>query len=219
MIFYHGSKKVIKEIKIKGSNKDNDYGASFYVTSDKESAKDWACKNDEIGIVNKYSIRQKDFDSLKILDLTNKQKYSVLTWLAILMHFRSLDPSFKTTFENRLKWLEKFYVNVDDYDVIKGFRADDSYFKFPLKFISGLMSYENLQKVFMLGNLGIQYAFMSKKAVSKLKFVSSSQCEGKYVGKYYENVKNASNEFERIINLPIDDNETFITNIMKDDYE
>ena len=28
-----------------------------------------------------------------------------------------IDNSIKTTFENRLKWLEKYYINVDDYDV------------------------------------------------------------------------------------------------------
>lgn len=215
MIFYHGSKMIITKPIYKGSRSENDYGASFYLTSDINSANEWACKNEEMGVVNKYSIRSKDFASLKILDLTKKEKYSVLNWIAILMHFRSLDNSIKLTFKNRLEWLEKFYIDVNQYDVIKGFRADDAYFKFPIKFISNLLSYENLIKVFKLGDLGIQYAFMSKKAISKLKFIDAIECDYEYVGKYYDYVKLATNKFEKIINQPINDKETFITDLMK----
>lgn len=216
MIFYHGSKRLINKPKVKGSNKENDYGPSFYLTSELESAKEWACKNEEPGLVNKYQIRSKDFCNLKILDLTKKDKYTILNWLAILMHFRSLDNSFVTTFKNRLNWLEKYYINVDEYDVIKGFRADDSYFKFPIKFISNLLSYENLIKVFKLGNLGIQYAFMSKKAINRLKFISSIQCDEEYVGRYYQIVKDATSKFNKLINEPLNDNETFIKDLIKD---
>lgn len=217
MIFYHGSKKVISEIKTKGSSVDNDYGPSFYLTLDESGAKEWACKNNEVGIVNKYQIRNKEYSSLKILDLTNKEKYSVITWLAILMHFRTLDPSFRRTFENRLKWLEQYYVDVNEFDVIKGFRADDSYFKFPIKFISGQLSFENLEKIFLLGNLGIQYAFMSDKAINCLKFISSTNCEEEYVARYYHLVQEGTREFEHILSLPIDDHETFITDLMKNE--
>ena len=52
MKIYHGSKVVIKEPNVKGSNELNDYGPSFYLTKDLEAAKSWACKNDSIGIVN-----------------------------------------------------------------------------------------------------------------------------------------------------------------------
>ncbi|MCQ2793666.1 MAG: DUF3990 domain-containing protein [Bacilli bacterium] len=219
MIFYHGSKRIIDKPIAKGSNYDNDYGPSFYLTIDYESAKEWACKNNEAGIVNKYSIRNHDFDSLKILDLTGKDEKTILTWLAILMHFRKVDNSVKTTFKNRIDWLEKYYIDVTQYDVIKGFRADDSYFKFPIKFIARFLSYENLINVFKLGNLGIQYAFMSQEAIEKLKFVSYEKCDQEYVGRYYEIVKKASEQFEIIINQPLDDNDTFITDLMEKDNE
>jgi len=215
MILFHGSKKIIKEPIEYGSKANNDYGPSFYLTDDENNAKEWACKNEEAGIVNKYFIRNRDFEALKILDLTNKDKYSVLNWLAILMHFRDIDNSVKITFKNRLEWLSNYYIDVTQYDVIKGFRADDAYFKFPIKFLSGLLSLENLEKVFEYGNLGIQYAFMSKKALNKLKFVSSYLCDQEYVGKYYEIVKKATLQFEKLINLPIDDSETFIGDLEK----
>lgn len=219
MIFYHGSKKVIDKVKVKGSSYDNDYGPSFYLTLDLDSAKEWACKNNEVGIVNKYSIRNEDFESLKILDLTEKNEKTILTWLAILMHFRKVDTSIKQTLKNRFDWLEKYYIDVNQYDVIKGFRADDSYFKFPLKFITRFLSFENLLRVFKLGNLGIQYAFMSEKAIKKLKFSSYEKCSQEYVGRYFEIVKKATEEFELIINEPLNDSETFITDLMEKDHE
>ena len=88
MNIYHGSKVIIKEPKVKGSNPTNDYGPSFYLTVDLSAAKSWACRQNSVGIVNKYRFDSKAFKRLKILDLTNKDKYSVLNWMAILMHFR-----------------------------------------------------------------------------------------------------------------------------------
>ena len=214
MIFYHGSKQIVNKPIAHGSNPENDYGASFYTTLDFESAKEWACKNNEVGLVNKYQIRGSDFNSLKILDLTNKDEYNILNWIAILMHFRNLDLKFRQLFDARFKWLEKFYIDVNNYDVVKGFRADDAYFAFPQAFVMGQLSIERLQKVFVLGNLGIQYAFMSEKAISKIKFVSSQEIEQNYIGKYYGRIKSATEEYRNILNEPIDDNETFIRDLM-----
>ena len=77
MKLYHGSKLKIEKPIFAGSKIDNDYGAAFYLTSDLESAHEWACRNNIIGIVNEYNLETR---GLKILDLTNKSKYSVLNW-------------------------------------------------------------------------------------------------------------------------------------------
>lgn len=217
MKLFHGSKTVITLPKCKGSNIYNDYGPSFYLTDDLNSAKSWACKNEEVGKVNVYEISITDFNNLKVLDLTDKASISILNWLAILMHFRQLDTSFSNLYKQRIQWLEKYYINVEDYDVIKGFRADDSYFQFPLSFINGTLSYEDLIDVYKLGNLGIQYAFMSEKSLSKLKFKASIECEEEYVGKYYSIVRTATNEFKAIITKPLDISKTYITDLMRND--
>ena len=60
---------------------------------------------------------------------------------------------------------------------------------------------------------------MSEKAIKKLKFVSSENCTQEYVGRYFEIVKKATEEFELIINEPLNDNETFITDLMEKDHE
>ena len=219
MNIYHGSKEMIKSPIVKGSNPTNDYGPSFYLTVDLNAAKSWACRNNSLGIVNKYEVNSKAFKGFKILDLTNKDKYSVLNWLAILMHFRTIDSSFKRNNAAVLKWLEKYYVDVDQYDIVVGFRADDSYFRFPIRFVSNDLAFEDLEKVFLSGNLGIQYAFMSKKAIESLKFVEAIDCDDSFLGHYYSIVNEASKKFDEILLSPRDPNKTYILDMVRKDSE
>lgn len=217
MILYHGSKIVIANPSTKGSNPTNDYGPSFYLTKDIEAAKSWACRNDSVGVVSKFLINDNEYSNLKILDLTNKEKYSVLNWLAILMHFRTLDSSFVRNNKIILDWLNKYYIDVNEYDVIIGFRADDSYFRFPIRFISNDLSFEDLEGVFISGHLGIQYAFMSEKAIKCLKYRGFVDCDASFLGHYYSIVEKATNEFDVLINKARDPNKTYILDLMRKD--
>lgn len=219
MIIYHGSKKIIKEVKVKGSNPANDYGPAFYLTKDLDAAKSWACRNDSLGVVNKYVINDKAFSNLKILDLTSKDKFSVLNWMAILMHFRTLDSSFVRNNQMVIEWLSKHYIDIDDYDVIIGFRADDSYFRFPLRFISNDLAFEDLEDVFLSGHLGIQYAFISPQAIKVLKFSSAIECEDSFLGHHYSVVEKATREFDELINRPRDPRKTYVLDMMRNDNE
>ena len=215
MNIYHGCKTIIKKPIVKGSNSLNDYGPSFYLTTDLFAAKSWACRNDSLGVVNKYRIESRSFNNLKILDLTDKSIYSVLNWLAILMHFRELDSSFKRNNKLVLEWLSKYYMDVDQYDVVIGYRADDSYFRFPIRFISNDLAFEDLENVFISGHLGIQYAFMSKRAISLLKFVEAVDCESSFLGHYYSIISQATKEFDEILNSPRDPNKTYVLDLMR----
>ncbi len=219
MILYHGSKTLLKYPKPKGSNHTNDYGPSFYLTKDLESAKSWACRNDTVGIVNKYSIENKSYKKLKILDLTDKTKYSVLNWIAILMHFRKLDEAFKKTNQIVLDWLQQYYIDVEQYDVVVGFRADDSYFRFPTRFVTNDLAFEDLDNIYLLGSLGIQYAFMSKRAIGLLKFESEIPCEKAFVGHYYHVVCNATKAFDEILDYPRDPAKTYVLDLMRKQHE
>ena len=106
MKLYHGSKLTISNPINKGSKKDNDYGPAFYLTKDLKSAHEWACRNNSIGVVNEYELQVR---GLKILDLTDKNKYSVLNWVAILLHNRTLDSKFVNAFKTRLKLISDHY--------------------------------------------------------------------------------------------------------------
>ena len=219
MVLYHGSKKIIETPSYKGSNTTNDYGPSFYLTKDLNAAKSWACRNDSVGVVNKYYVNDNTYSHLRILDLTDKNKYSVLNWLAILMHFRTLDSTFINNNRLVLEWLHKYYINVDEYDVIIGYRADDSYFRFPIRFISNDLAFEDLEDVFVSGHLGIQCAFMSEKAIKSLKYKGFIECDDFYLGHYYSIVRKATKEFDVLINRPRDPQKTYILDMMRKDNE
>lgn len=217
MNIYHGSKEIIKEPIAHGSNPKNDYGPSFYMTLDIDAAKSWACKNDIPGVVNCYHILNKDFNKLKILDLTDKNKYSVLNWLAILMHFRETSDSFAKSNKIVLDWLSKYYIDVTAYDVVVGFRADDAYFRFPIRFISNDLAFEDLEEVFLSGNLGIQYAFMSNRAIKLLKFDKVIECDNSYLGHHHSVVDHATKVFDILINRPRDPRKTYVLDLMRKD--
>lgn len=219
MKIYHGSKVLLKQPIVKGSNEANDYGPSFYLTKELDAAKSWACRNNSVGVVNEYEIRDSSFSKLKILDLTDRNKYSVLNWMAILMHFRVLDSSFVKNNQLTLNWLQKYYINVDDYDVIIGFRADDSYFRFPLRFVSNDLSIDDLEEVFLSGHLGVQYAFMSERSIKLLSFQKLIECDQKFLGHYYSIVTKASKEFDELLNRPRDPRKKYILDLMREDNE
>lgn len=210
MKVFHGSKNVVDKPIPHGSKNDNDYGAAFYLTSNLESAHEWACRNDDIGVVNEYDLA---LSNLKVLDLTDKSKYSVLNWLAILLHFRKLDKRFVETFRKRLEYIEKnYYIDVSDYDVIIGFRADDAYFRFPLDFIRGNLTISQLEYAYKLGNLGVQYVLISEKSFSHLKYLKSFLSEERYISKYFINMNRTSKIFD---SLEKDEDGVRIIDLMK----
>lgn len=59
------------------------------------------------------------------------------------------------------------------YDVIKGYRADDSYFSFATAFINNTISLAQLEKAMALGSLGEQVVLRSQKAFDSLTFTQS----------------------------------------------
>ena len=190
--------KVIKEPKYNWPTDNNDYGNAFYCTLELYSAKEWANKKTTNGFANKYLF---DGRGLNVLDLTDKTKYSVMNWFAILMHFRSLDPTFKSRYRRELDYLESHYfIDVRDYDVVVGFRADDSYFKFPLMFVRSEIRLERIEDVYNLGFLGKQIAIISEKAFSRLKFIEAIPSEPFYQQKYRVRIKLADDRFEEIAN-------------------
>ena len=212
MKLYHGSKVIIEHPIPKGSKVDNDYGPAFYLTRDLESAHEWACRNSTIGYVNEYDF---DIKNLKVLDLRDKSRYSVLNWLAVLMHFRTLNKRFVSSFKSRLDYIEKhYYIDVNEYDIVIGYRADDAYFRFPIDFIVGNITLEQLEYSFLLGELGTQYVLISEKAFKYLHHKESFLSESKYIDKYFNNVTNATKMFD---SLNKDEKGTRIYNLMEED--
>ena len=198
IILYHGSDHIIEEPEYGYGAKDNDYGQAFYCTKELYAGKEWANKDITDGVVNKYSF---NYSNLKILDLTDKNKYSVLNWIAILMHFRTIKKTFKENHKKELKYLEdNYYIDVSEYDLVIGYRADDSYFEFPLLFVDNKLRLETLTEIYELGHLGVQYAVVSKKAFSRLKYQKYIDAEPIYKDKYQTRIRLANNQYEELKN-------------------
>lgn len=165
IILYHGSNEKI-ERPIFGKGKVyNDYGQGFYCTEHIELAKEWACNEGVDGFANKYEL---DLIDLKILNLS-EEKYTILHWLALLMEnrrFRVTTPVMR----RGVQWLmEHFLIDIGEYDLIIGYRADDSYF-FARAFISNEISLSQLNYAMRLGKLGEQYVLKSEKAFQQIEF-------------------------------------------------
>lgn len=180
MIIYHGSKDIIEKPEFGKGNKKNDYGLGFYCTENVELAKEWACSNNETnGYANRYEI---DLSAYKVLDL-REEKYSILNWMAILLKFRTFDVNTPISAQAKEYILENFYVNVEEYDVIIGYRADDSYFSFAKDFINNTISVEQLAEAMHLCELGIQIVLKSKRVFDTVKYISYelAECKEYYV--------------------------------------
>jgi hypothetical protein len=163
---YHGSKNIIEK-PIWGYGKTyNDYGLGFYCTYELDMAKEWGADVNHDGYANCYSI---DCDGLTILDL-NSEDYCTLHWLAVLLENREFDISSMLALESKEYLLSNFKVDYENFDIIIGYRADDSYFSFAQDFINGTISYRQLGNAMHLGKLGQQFVLKSKKSFDRVVF-------------------------------------------------
>jgi len=171
---YHGSENVIEKPQLGLGKKNNDYGQGFYCTEHIELAKEWACATEKSGYANEYEL---DMTDLSVLNLSLKE-YNVLNWLAILLANRIV--SYQTPVEKQGAdyIIANFLPEYEKYDVIVGYRADDSYFSFARAFCSNTITLAQLGYAMKLGELGIQYVLKSPKAFSNLKFVSFCESDG-----------------------------------------
>jgi len=168
---YHGTNEKIVSPTFGLGDDRHDYGKGFYLTEDIELAKEWAvCRPDETnGWVHKYELYVED---LKILDF---QDYDTLSWLAELMKHRDASDSRRYRML-ATGFIEKYGIETSDYDVIKGWRANASYFYIAREFVRDNIDVELLEELLSLGDLGIQYCIKSEKAYSNLHEIKNSLC-------------------------------------------
>lgn len=165
-ILYHGSSKIIMKPEYGKGKTYNDYGRGFYCTEHLELAKEWAYTENVDGYANQYEL---ETDGLKLLNLAD---YTILHWLALLMRYRKLRLS-TPVMRRGAEWLKVNYLlDVEGYDVIIGYRADDSYFSFARAFVNNEISLEKLFRAMKLGKLGEQVVLKSRKAFDTIQFLS-----------------------------------------------
>lgn len=163
---YHGSDKIVEQPIFGEGKKNNDFGLGFYCTASEDLAKEWAVSSLRDGFSNRYTL---DTEYLKVLNL-NSPEYTILNWIAVLIEHRLF--SIKTPVAGKAKryLIDNFGVNVNAYDLITGYRADDSYFDYAESFLNNGISVEQLARAMQLGKLGEQIVIKSKFAFSLLKY-------------------------------------------------
>lgn len=192
MILYHGSLFEIKKPVFELGKKNNDYGLGFYCTENIELAKEWGCKEENNGFANEYDF---SIENLSILDLSDSS-FSILNWLAILLQNRTFEIRNEIALESKKYLTENFLIDYENFDVIKGYRADDSYFSFANAFLNNTISLQKLNQAMKLGKLGEEIVLKSEKSFEQIRF-SKSHISSKeiYFQKKSERDSNARNEF------------------------
>ena len=169
---YHGSTEKIEHPALGKGKRNNDYGQGFYCTAHRDLACEWASKLQGLdGYVNQYEI---DTAGLKVLDLS---KYSILHWMTILLKNRTFTLTTPISIQGKAYLMEHFDIDISSHDIIKGYRADDSYFSFAEDFLNNAISVSHLSRAMRLGKLGIQYVLVSQKAFDALRFVQADPVE------------------------------------------
>ena len=215
-ILYHGSEFLIEKPEFGKGARHNDYGRGFYCTENIELAREWACAKLKNGYVNIYEL---DMEGLKVLNL-NDSKYHILNWLAILADNRTYWQNGSIAEEAKKYIKEHFLIDITPYDIVVGYRADDSYFSFAQDFVSGVISLEKLSEAMRLGKLGDQIVLKSPKAFETIYFQNYENVDAEiYYIKKAEREREARREYRRRKKESADIHELFMLDIMREGME
>ena len=169
LTIYHGSSKIIERPDFGTGNPHNDYGLGFYCTESMELAKEWASSTETDGFANQYQL---NLTGLSTLSLTSGD-YHILNWLSVLLENRRFRIDGAIAQQAKAYISENFSVDYKQYDIIRGYRADDSYFSFANAFLNNTISVTQLEKAMVLGKLGEQIVLISQKAFASIEFVNA----------------------------------------------
>lgn len=172
---YHGSEFIVDEVKYGYGKRHNDYGLGFYCTNKIELAKEWAVDLNRDGYANIYEL---DLEGLKILDLSSN-RYNTLHWITILLENRAFNVKNEIAYNGKKYLLENYKIDISSYDIIIGYRADDSYFTFAQSFLNNTITLRRLSEALKYGDLGMQTVLISKRAIEKIKYIESIKIDSK----------------------------------------
>ncbi len=160
---YHGTPEKIVVPRYGLGLDKHDYGRGFYLTDNIDLAKEWAvCHPQQInGWVHTFTL---ELDGLHLLDF---EQYDPLIWLAELMKHRAASDSKRYRMLSK-KFIAKYGLDTSTYDVIRGWRANASYFFIAKEFVRDNIDVDILEELLSLGGLGIQYCIKSELAYQHL---------------------------------------------------
>lgn len=166
---FHGSDHVIKQPEYLGGKPDNDYGNGFYTTEYEDRARSWAALNGnpDKSIVNVYQL---DIDSLETMDFND---CGVLAWISEVVANRGTNQAAASIVGSRL--VELYRQDSTGYDILKGYRADDSYTQVVEAFLLNQIQISEVERLFYKGSLGNQIFLKSEEAFKNIKWLDAYQ--------------------------------------------
>ena len=192
---FHGSRRIVDFPLFGEGNPNNDYGLGFYCTEHIELAKEWACADEQGGFANRYLLDDSQLSFCRL----GGEEYHILNWLSILLKNRTFSLSEGLPSEARDYLLETFLPPYGQFDVVTGYRADDSYFGFATDFLNGTLSLQQLSRAMRLGKLGEQVVLMSPTAFAAIHFQEAVEAPGTlYYARRMERDTSARAEFRRM---------------------
>ena len=213
---YHGSVNIVKQPLFGEGKIYNDYGRGFYCTEHAELAKEWACSSGRDGYANHYQL---DKTGLSVLNL-NGPEYNILNWLAILLENRKFNVAEGLPQRAKTYLLENFNVDYKKYDLIIGYRANDSYFSYAGDFVNGTLSLSDLSEAMRLGKLGEQVVLKSRKAFEALTFIEAIEApREEYFAKYKLRDEEARGKYRQIASKPMAENEIYVIDIIRNNWK
>ncbi len=160
MILYHGSNVEVESLRIiNNPGRTNDFGAAFYLTTNKQQAAKFAKivftrkKNIGAPIINHYWI---DDDYLEEINIV-KYEAPNEEWIDFVTACRT----------NREPEM--------DADIVYGPFADDKVYRVILLYEQGLISKNEAINQMLVKSKYNQYAFKSKEAIAHLKFLKAEE--------------------------------------------
>ena len=216
MKIYHGSLVIIKKPIFGYGNPHNDYGLGFYCTESSDLAKEWSVDYELDGYANIYEL---NLDGLKVLSL-NKKPYNALHWLTLLVQNRTFKDKSYLVRDAKEFLIKKFSIDYSKYDVIIGYRADDSYFSFARDFLQGTISYRQLSLALKLGGLGEQIVLVSKKAFNAIHFINAEKAfANEWYPKKIKRENDARNEYFNSEKIKRQKGDLYMSQIIDEDME
>ncbi len=211
---YHGSPIIIERPEFGAGNPHNDYGLGFYCTENVEIAKEWSCSENTDGFANRYIL---ETSGLVTLNLSGGE-YHILNWLAILLENRIFSLNQGLAVQAKEYIMNRFLPEYKSFDVIRGYRADDSYFAFASAFLSGSISLRQLQSAMKLGKLGEQIVLKSRKAFDAISFCEAVKADNAlYYPKKTSRDRKARADFKREREVSVVD-DIFILDIIRNEW-
>ncbi|MCM1321713.1 MAG: DUF3990 domain-containing protein [Bacteroides sp.] len=177
LILYHGSKNGIKGGIAPISRDKCDFGKGFYMGTEKLQPLTLVCSYENAVL---YTVHF-SLDELKVLEIPLG-----IDWALFVAYNRGLLDSAKNS--NLYKKMKSY---AKDYDVIKGYIANDRMFVVLDRFFGGTITDAALVECLSALKLGEQYAAITHKACGKIKIVQTEKLAKEYKNELSE--KSAEN--------------------------